>query len=85
MRSTKAVVATFCYLPDIPHKISGERWLCLPFHSSSGERATLIGYDDVALAAAKSVGIKAKRTLEYRMLFIGRRRCLQQIFIGSIP
>jgi hypothetical protein len=36
-------------------------------------------------AAAKSVGVKAKRTLEYRLLFIGRRQCLQQIFIGSIP
>ena len=36
-------------------------------------------------AAAKSVGVEAKRTLECRLLFIGRRQCLQQIFIAWIP
>jgi hypothetical protein len=52
MRSTKAVAVVFLlYVTD-----SWPAMVCLSFHSSSGERATLIGYDDVALGGRQVSG-----------------------------
>jgi hypothetical protein len=55
-------------LPQL-HKVSGERWLRLSFHSSSRERASLIGSNDLALGG-RQVGeyVEAKRALERRLL-----------------
>ncbi len=53
MRSAKAVASG---LPDIRHKISGERWLCLSLRSSSKERVTLTDYHDMALGGRQVSG-----------------------------
>jgi len=56
MCSTKAIAATCRDLPDVRHKVSSELWLLLSFHSSSGERDTLIDHDDVALGGRQVDG-----------------------------
>ena len=61
MRSTKAVATAGHRLLDIPHKILGERWLCLSLHLSSEERATLIDHHDVALGGRQVNGRKGEK------------------------
>jgi hypothetical protein len=54
MRSTKA--AAIVFLLYVTKSLASDGWLHLSFHSSSGERATLIDYDDVALGGRQISG-----------------------------
>src|SRR6202040_909945 len=51
-------------IPDIRHKISTDRRFLFSFHSSNEERASVVGYDDVALGGrqiSRHVGETCRR------------------------